>query len=607
MPKESPYLGVRIEIERCIECDQHEYCTRHQTAKYDAYTNDLTKAVNGFGRDAPIETNPGPMRHGINCRRVACGNQIWNNYMWTTMFMDPNTRKWFPGQTFRYPRCGAFEVYVSKYKQRVEVFSKLKTRKWPNVQWLADKIKSVVENELGGWEEAKEEVKEKKVYTGIGGKQNVTDDELRQYIKSKFSTIVEAFRAFDKNGDGMVNKREFFAGMRNAGVDVPPDVMERIWAMADQDNSGNIHYQEFAQRFAVYKASHTLHRHADIKSGDEVNMKLHGFGHASHMATHAAIRETEDLHFGVSQDLYGTKEEAQAQEGPKTIPQLAREGWIMNIPIDDCTPDQLRARMYVKHGNLMNAFRHIDLSGDSRISFEEFLHALPKLADHGGPISHRKAAELWRAMDKDCSGVIDLTEFASDKLVSRTAVGAAMMKGQTFDPVTEGGRLTQKMKKDIVEEPTEYTTRRESIDGSQMMPTPAAASAPASMLQPAPTVPQQEEKNGGMQNRPAPTMLQQQEEPVKATGFQPAAANPNEQNPEAKKLARPESASTVATAGESLTRPGSAQTIPPERPQSAVSFKSNKSGATSGDEYESPFENSSDNVQVKEVPSDGPV
>ena len=37
------------------------------------------------------------------------------------------------------------------------------------------------------------------------------------------------------------------------GVDMPPDIMERLWAMADEDSTGTIVYQEFVRKFSAYK------------------------------------------------------------------------------------------------------------------------------------------------------------------------------------------------------------------------------------------------------------------------------------------------------------------------------------------------------------------
>jgi hypothetical protein len=51
----------------------------------------------------------------------------------------------------RYPRVGAFEVFVQKGALRVEVFSKLRRLKWPNADWLACAIDRTVFKDLGGW------------------------------------------------------------------------------------------------------------------------------------------------------------------------------------------------------------------------------------------------------------------------------------------------------------------------------------------------------------------------------------------------------------------------------------------------------------------------
>ena len=56
----------------------------------------------------------------------------------------------------------------------------------------------------------------------------MTDDELRALLQKKCSTLAAAFRKFDKNADGVVNKGEFLQGLRGIGVDMPPKVMNRL-------------------------------------------------------------------------------------------------------------------------------------------------------------------------------------------------------------------------------------------------------------------------------------------------------------------------------------------------------------------------------------------
>ena len=59
----------------------------------------------------------------------------------------------------------------------------------------------------------------------------------------------------DHNGDGAVNKKEFQIGLKQAGLFLPPELIDRIWKLADTDGTGTLAYQEFARKFAAYKVS----------------------------------------------------------------------------------------------------------------------------------------------------------------------------------------------------------------------------------------------------------------------------------------------------------------------------------------------------------------
>merc|ERR1719337_724122 len=120
---------------------------------------------------APFECNPGPESMGIKCKKNEFGTGMYNSFAF-----DHGNRRWIPDQYFSYPRIGAFEVFVKKGRQRIEVFSKLKRMKWPNPDWLLAAIEQAVE------------------------------DELRALLQKKCSTLAAAFRKFDRNADGVVNK-----------------------------------------------------------------------------------------------------------------------------------------------------------------------------------------------------------------------------------------------------------------------------------------------------------------------------------------------------------------------------------------------------------------
>ena len=81
----------------------------------------------------------------------------------------------------------------------------------------------------------------------------MTENEVRNVIKSKFSTIIGNFRALDQNGDGFVSKTDFFHVLSGNGIELPAEQMEQLWRTADEDGTGSLQYQEFARKFASYK------------------------------------------------------------------------------------------------------------------------------------------------------------------------------------------------------------------------------------------------------------------------------------------------------------------------------------------------------------------
>eukprot|EP00392_Amoebophrya_sp_AT5.2_P011030 g11105.t1 len=391
--KENPYNGVWIEIERCVDCHTHEYCTRHVEAKYDDYEQKVSE---------------------------------YNPFLYAAYSLNENTGRWYQTQVFRYPRIGGFEVFVNKGKSRREVFSKLKTAKWPNPDWVVDKILETVD-QMGGWHPVAEVPKPKKKYKGVGGKMSISDEELRALMKKKFATLMTAFKSFDKNGDGQVNRKEFGVGLKHSGVDLPPAIVDRIWKMADTDGTGALAYQEFARKFAAYKATASLHRDVAFKTKeDEMAEKLHGSGAGRRSTKHSVSRTETQLNFEMAQDEFN--------EGPDeeemTVGEIARKGGdLTKRDIEIMSGDEIRALCLQKHGNLLVAFRQLAVgSADFQVSYSDFMERFPAVV--GKKVSALKMNQLWQTMDADMGGTIDMKEWSSNKCLDKTTKMVLTMKGQ---------------------------------------------------------------------------------------------------------------------------------------------------------------------------------
>jgi Ca2+-binding EF-hand superfamily protein len=429
MPAAQFAKTVTIEIERAKDCHSSNWHGWFDEKKYNQYEEKVRALLRNLAEPVEVEINPGPRSLGILCKQ-----NEYNPKLWSSQVMDPDTRRWRMDQTFCYPRVGAFEIFVKKGDQRQEVFSKLKRRKWPNPDWLLAAIEDVVEKKLGGWAPLTSgpAPKPKRTYSGVDGKANATDEDLRQVMMKKHSTIVAAFRSFDKNGDGQINRSEFLLGLKQSGIDLPKEHANRLWEMADEDQSGVLHYTEFARKFANYKATHSLHRHAGLKSeADAKAVALHGVGAGARMAKTTQHRTEHSVSFAVAEGEH----DVSPKSAPLSLSQLARTD-LSQINVEQATVDQLRAKILQKHGNMVNAFRQMDNSGDSRICYEEFRNLVPKVL--GEPLSDTKLKEFWAALDTDLTGEIDIDEFASGKLAGhkQTVQGVKVLRDMAVDPTS---------------------------------------------------------------------------------------------------------------------------------------------------------------------------
>ncbi|CAD7971754.1 unnamed protein product [Amoebophrya sp. A25] len=424
--KEPPFCGVWIELERCVDCHTHEHCTRHVEAKYDDYEkrlSDLLDTKVPKGMPYKFVRNPGPKSHGVNCKKSE-----YNPYLYAAYAQNDDTGRWYQTQVFRYPRIGSFEIFVNKGKARREVFSKLKTGKWCNVEWAVSKVLETV-NQLGGWEAVPEPPKPKRKYSGVGGKMSISDDELRLLMKKKFATLLTAFKSFDKNGDGQVNRKEFSTGLRHVGVDLPPKVVDRLWALADTDGTGALAYTEFARKFAHYRASATLHKEVGFASKeDEQAEKLHGTG-AGRRMTRSSIQRSDQAGLAFEVDAEDFNADAKKEE-EMTVGMIARTGGDLSArDIETLTGDEIRALCLQKHGNLLVAFRALAVgSSDFRVAYSDFMDRFPAVV--GKKPSALKMNQVWQSMDADMSGYIDMNEWSSNKCLDKTSKTVLIMKGK---------------------------------------------------------------------------------------------------------------------------------------------------------------------------------
>ncbi|MES1922360.1 calmodulin-like 3 [Bonamia ostreae] len=85
------------------------------------------------------------------------------------------------------------------------------------------------------------------------GKGNIDFEDFKRIIsthKSEFSAksnVKEAFKAFDKDGNGFISLEELKSAMESLGEKVTKEELQEMVKIADKNNDGKIDYEEFVE------------------------------------------------------------------------------------------------------------------------------------------------------------------------------------------------------------------------------------------------------------------------------------------------------------------------------------------------------------------------
>jgi len=101
--------------------------------------------------------------------------------------------------------------------------------------------KSNIEEQYDDNRNDKEDEKQQAVNEGF--------ESFRKYLQQKDAkttlTLARQFKIIDENGNKTIDFGEFCKAMKNAGLDIPEDVLQELFNDFDYDDSGFISYDEF--------------------------------------------------------------------------------------------------------------------------------------------------------------------------------------------------------------------------------------------------------------------------------------------------------------------------------------------------------------------------
>ena len=67
---------------------------------------------------------------------------------------------------------------------------------------------------------------------------------LLEVLNSDQMRVLDLFRAWDVNGDGLVGKQELRSALAGLGIEAPAQVVDALFGMLDTDNDGMLQYRE---------------------------------------------------------------------------------------------------------------------------------------------------------------------------------------------------------------------------------------------------------------------------------------------------------------------------------------------------------------------------
>ena len=221
-------------------------------------------------------------------------------------------------------------------------------------------------------------------------------EQMRRVLGSNGARVVDLFRAWDVDDDGLVTKKEFRQAMVALGYQVPKHEVDGLFAMLDKDGGGTIEYKEL-NRF--------LRRDAKMGEDDETEADEL----ASKAANKASLR-TEAVDTAQPRQLRGTVFDAERD-----------------------VLQQLTEALASNWGRVTDLFREWDEDGNGLISAKEFRRALGVLGLDKQPEAIRT---LFMTIDRDGSGEISITELT--KAIRPSAVRT--QAGQIYVPMLSSRR-----------------------------------------------------------------------------------------------------------------------------------------------------------------------
>merc|ERR1719336_2649177 len=258
-------------------------------------------------------------------------------------------------------------------------------------------------------------------------------------IRKTVRDVQMAFRQFDRDGNGSIDKNELTSALRSSGGTFTQQDIDALFAAGDVDGNGEIDYEEFIGLMCPSASDIVEKFRSKYKTLNDVKAAFkrfdrNGDGALSKEELTAAMKSSGDSYSEVEVNAIFSLGDVDG-DGEITLEEFI----TLMSPSSSSIVQRLR-KAYKNLNDVKAAFKKIDTNNDGLLSKQEMVES------SGNMFDKEEVDSIFALGDINGDGEIDMGEFIS--LMFPSAVDVAMQVSATFKTMDDIKQAFKLMDKD---------------------------------------------------------------------------------------------------------------------------------------------------------------